>query len=95
MLVFSSGDDFSPLTTLREVSTAEQFEQICFNLSTLEDSIIEETEVVFISISSNDSAVNVSPVEPFISVSVLDNDSKSHSTLNTVLYFTHCNISTV
>ena len=49
---------------------------MCFDLTVMEDSIVEEDELVIVSLSSEGSAVRIPPQADQVNITIVDNDSK-------------------
>ena len=73
----TAGEDYLSLT--ETLTFVEHQESICRHLVILNDSLIENNEIVMISLSSNDSAVNVT--SSTINVLILDSNSKIYTKL--------------
>ena len=70
------GTDFTPLDLIGTFSPDTQDMPLCFELLITDDNIVEASEVVFISLSSNDSAVLVSSEAQQLNITIQDNDGK-------------------
>ena len=49
---------------------------MCFNLTVIEDNMVEENEVFFVSLMSEDSAVKISTETNRINITIVDDDCK-------------------
>ena len=49
---------------------------MCFDLAVVEDTVVEESEVVLVSLSTEDSAVRIPGEGNKLNITIVDNDSK-------------------
>ena len=64
---------------------------MCFDLVVLADSIVEESEVFFVSLSSEDSAVRSPEEASVLSITIVDNDSKiQEKNVNSLFNLSNC-----
>ena len=71
-----SGSDYVPFDLSGEFIPANQDQTLCFDLTVVEDRVVEESEVLFISLSSQDSAVRIPEDASLVNITIIDNDSK-------------------
>ena len=57
-------------------SPDNQDKTMCFDVMVMDDSIVEESEVFFISLSSEDSAARIPEEASLFSITIMDNDSE-------------------
>ena len=65
--------DFTPISPGTQLVFTSA-ETLCVNISIENDAVLEENEVFFVELSTNDPQVNLSPSSA--SVTILDNDGK-------------------
>lgn len=65
-----------PVAIEGEFSPATQLDTICFNLTVTDDSVVEETELVIVSVSSTDLAVTIPEDASQLNITIRDDDSK-------------------
>ncbi len=69
------GHDYVPLNLTEEFLPDNQ-DEMCFNLTVVEDVIVEENELFFVSLSSQDSAVRIPGDANQLNITLVDNDCK-------------------
>lgn len=69
----STDNDYSPLNATEEFSADNQDELMCFNLTIIDDSIVESSEVVVILLTSDDLSVTVPANGSQSTVTIMDN----------------------
>ena len=71
-----TGSDHEVVVLREAFSPNNQDETMCFDLMVTSDSIVEESEVFFISLSSEDPAVRIPEEANLLKITILDNDSE-------------------
>ena len=72
-----AGSDYETVVLNEAFSPDTQNDSMCFDLVVMSDSIVEESEVFFVSLLSEDSAVRIPEETGVLSITIIDNDSKS------------------
>lgn len=70
------GADYTPLDLVGTFSPSIQDTPLCFELEIIDNDVVEASEVVFIALSSDDSAVLVSSEAQQLNITIQDNDGK-------------------
>ena len=71
-----TGGDYEEVVLNEAFAPDNQDEMMCFDVMVTGDSIVEESEVFFVSLSSEDSAIRIPEEASVLSITIVDNDSK-------------------
>lgn len=75
-MLFSEAD-YQPLSIVSTFTPSNQDQLICFTVVVRDDDIVEENELLYISLSSEDPSVQISPEMSQLQIIILDGDGKN------------------